>query len=88
MPSAAVPLLLTLWDYGLHPLRIRPADPIFSNLFDIQAEAFLRGGLAIPAGSLGIEGFVTTDMSICASDRSRRSCDFRSQHPCSRSTAA
>ena len=46
-----------MWDYGVHPLRTALPTRIFSNLFDIQAEAFLRGDLAVPTGSLGIEGF-------------------------------
>jgi hypothetical protein len=54
---AAVPFVITLWDYGVHPLRTALPTRIFSNLFDIQAEAFLRGDLAVPTGSLGIEGF-------------------------------
>jgi hypothetical protein len=38
----------------------RTAHPVgyFSNFFDLQARALLRGSLALPEGSLGIEGFV------------------------------
>ena len=49
--------MLTLWDYGLDPLRAALPSRIFSNFFDTQAESFLRGDLAVPTGSLGIEGF-------------------------------
>jgi hypothetical protein len=53
----AVPFLMTLWDYGFRPLRSALPSRLFSNFYDIQADAFLDGDLAVPTGSLGIEGF-------------------------------
>jgi hypothetical protein len=53
-----VPFVLVLWDFGVHPLRTAGAHRFASNLYDLQARAFLDGDLAVPANSLGIEGFV------------------------------
>jgi hypothetical protein len=53
----AVPFLATLWDYGLDPLRTAVPSRLFSQFFDEQARAFLRGELSVPLGTLGIEGF-------------------------------
>jgi hypothetical protein len=50
-----VPFLLTLWDFGIRPLRRVATN---ADFFDIQARALLHGHLDVPAGSLGIEAFV------------------------------
>jgi hypothetical protein len=55
--AAGLPFLLTLWDYRVDPLRTALPSGLFSNFYEIQADAFRRGDLAVPAGSLGIEGF-------------------------------
>ena len=49
---------LTLLNYRWDPERT--ADPLgyAANFFDAQARAFMDGHLFVPAGSLGIEGFV------------------------------
>lgn len=54
----ALAYYLTLFDYRLDPTRTAVRLGYASNFFDIQAKAFLEGRLDVPAGSLGIEGFV------------------------------
>jgi hypothetical protein len=49
---------VTLLDYGTDLGRTALAGKIFSGFFDDQARALLDGNLALPEGSLGIEGFV------------------------------
>lgn len=59
--SAAMSLvvyLVILWDVRLDPLRSALRSRIFSNFFDLQARAIMDGRLALPSGSLSIEGFV------------------------------
>jgi hypothetical protein len=53
-----IPFVLTLWDFGIRPLRTAGAHRFASNVYDLQARAFLDGDLALPRSSLGIEGFV------------------------------
>jgi len=50
--------LLTLFDFSFRPGRTANALGYASGFFDIQARAFLDGDLAVPRGSLGIEGFI------------------------------
>lgn len=54
---AAIPLVLTLWDYRLQPLRRTFPTGLFSQYFDDQAAAILDGHLWIRDGLLGIEAF-------------------------------
>ena len=54
---AAIPFLLALWNFGIRPTRTAVPSRLFSQFYDIQAEAFLDGNLHVPDGSLGIEGF-------------------------------
>lgn len=49
---------LTLLDYGTDLTRTATRPGWFSNFYDLQAHAFLAGHLDVPAGSLGIEGFI------------------------------
>lgn len=53
-----VPFVLVLFDFGWNPLRTAGEHRFGSNFYDLQARAFLDGDLALPDGSLGIEGFV------------------------------
>ena len=53
----AAVLLDLRWSPGRTAIELRYA----SNFFDLQADAFLRGRLDVPEGSLGIEGFVVDD---------------------------
>lgn len=53
----AVPFLLVLGNFGFRPLRTALPTRYFSNFFDLQARAFLRGDLAIPDGALNFEAF-------------------------------
>lgn len=55
---AFVPLITILWDVGLDPLRTATPQGFFSNFYDIQARALMRGDLAVPDGVLSIEAFV------------------------------
>ena len=43
---------------GTGLLRTQFDNRAYSQFFDIQAEALLRGDLALPANSIGIEAFV------------------------------
>jgi hypothetical protein len=43
---------------GTSTMRTHFDNGAYSNFFDIQAEALLRGDLALPANSIGIEAFV------------------------------
>ncbi|WP_157557549.1 hypothetical protein [Intrasporangium oryzae] len=49
---------LALFDYRLDPTRTAVRLGYASNFFDIQAQSFLEGRIDVPAGSLGIEGFI------------------------------
>jgi len=50
--------LLTLMDYSTRLGRTANSLGFASNFFDLQGRALLNGDLAVPRGSLGIEGFV------------------------------
>lgn len=50
--------LLTLFDWTPRLGRTANALGYASGFFDVQARAFLDGDLAVPRGSLGIEGFI------------------------------
>ena len=55
---AAVPYVWLQWDDWTgtyNPLR---SIPYFGDFYDEQAQAMLHGHLWVPAGSLGIEGFI------------------------------
>lgn len=54
----ATAYLLTLLNYGTSLTRNANALGYASNFFDFQGRALLDGKLAVPAGSLGIEGFL------------------------------
>ncbi|MFL6205385.1 MAG: hypothetical protein ACJ739_08530 [Acidimicrobiales bacterium] len=54
---AAVPYLMVLGNLGTDPYRTAVHGGTFSNFYDIQARSFLHGHLAVPDGSLSIEGF-------------------------------
>lgn len=54
----ALAYFLVLSDLGVDLGRTAVASGYASNLFDLQAKAFLHGHLDVPRGSLGIEGFV------------------------------
>lgn len=54
----AIPFLSVLWDFGFSPLRTAEARGFASNFYDVQGRALLDGHLAVPDGSLGLEGFV------------------------------
>lgn len=56
--AGGVAFWLTLLDYGTDLTRTALAPGYFSQFFDLQARALLDGHLDVPAGSLGIEGFV------------------------------
>jgi hypothetical protein len=53
----ALCFLVVLWNLGVRPLRSAGRGAPFARLFDIQARALLRGDIAVPNGSLGIEAF-------------------------------
>ncbi|KAA1378744.1 hypothetical protein [Aeromicrobium fastidiosum] len=53
--------LLVLSDLSFDLFRTATTQGFASNFFDIQANAFLDGRISVPAGSLGIEGFVMGD---------------------------
>ncbi len=53
-----LPFFLTLFDWAKDPTRTALAPGYFSHFFDLQARALLDGRLAVPEGSLGIEGFL------------------------------
>jgi hypothetical protein len=50
--------LLVLLDFGTDLGRTAKSIRYASSFFDIQAQALMDGHLAVPPGSLGIEGFV------------------------------
>ena len=54
---AAVPFLWILWSLWTTPSFFRKLD-YQANFYDLQARAMLHGGLAIPQGSIGVEGFL------------------------------
>ena len=54
----ATAYFLTLLDYGTDYKRTANALGYASNFFDFQGRALLDGKLAVPRGSLGIEGFI------------------------------
>jgi hypothetical protein len=54
----ALAYLLTLLDYSTRFDRTANALGYASGFFDIQGRSFLDGELAVPRGSLGIEGFI------------------------------
>jgi hypothetical protein len=54
----AAAYLLTLLDYSTDYKRTANALGYASNFFDFQGRALLDGNLAVPRGSLGIEGFL------------------------------
>ncbi len=58
MSIGAIFYFLVLFDFGFDPGRTAVRLRFASNFFDIQATAFLKGHLDVPANSLGIEGFV------------------------------
>ena len=53
-----IPFFLVLLNFRTDALRTAVAQRFASNFFDLQATAFLHGRLAVPNGSLGIEGFI------------------------------
>ncbi|SDP02229.1 4-amino-4-deoxy-L-arabinose transferase [Pedococcus dokdonensis] len=53
-----VPYFLVLLNFRADVLRTAVTQQFASNFFDLQATAFLDRRLTVPAGSLGIEGFV------------------------------
>ena len=55
---AFVPFISVLWDFSPWPLRTAAAHRFASNFYDLQGRALLDGHLAVPAGSLDIEGFI------------------------------
>jgi hypothetical protein len=56
--ACAVVYLAIATRLGTSTLRTQFANGAYSDFFDIQAEALLRGDLALPANSIGIEAFV------------------------------
>ena len=56
--ASTVAYLLVLWDFGLRPLREAFAIGNFGGFYDEQARALMRGNLALPRDSLGIEAFM------------------------------
>jgi hypothetical protein len=54
----ALAFLLTLVDFSTRFTRTANSLGYASNFFDFQGRAFLDGRLAVPDGSLGIEGFL------------------------------
>ncbi|CAN5715580.1 hypothetical protein BH24ACT5_BH24ACT5_03690 [soil metagenome] len=58
---AAVPFFAMLWDFSWFPLRTASSTRFASGFYDLQARALFHGHLDVPAGSLGIEGFVVDD---------------------------
>lgn len=54
---ASIPYLLVLWDAGVRPTRTALPDRTFSNFYDIQARALMRGHLDVPPNSLAFEAF-------------------------------
>ncbi len=54
---AAVPFLWILWGTWASPSFFRRLT-YEANFYDLQTRAMLHGGLAIPKGSIGVEGFV------------------------------
>jgi len=55
---AGVPFLWVLWDLWTGKANLLRKEAYQSNFYDLQARAVLHGHLYLPAGSLGIEGFV------------------------------
>lgn len=56
--TGGIAFFLALFDYHFDPTRNAVRLGYASNFFDLQAQAFLRGHIDVPNGSLGIEGFV------------------------------
>lgn len=56
--TGAAAYLTVLFGFGFEPGRTANALGYGSNFFDLQARALMSGRLAVPDGSLGIEGFV------------------------------
>lgn len=54
----AIAYFLILLDFGTDTSRTAVRFGFASNIFDLQANAFLHGHLYVPPGSLSIEGFV------------------------------
>jgi hypothetical protein len=54
----ALTYFLTLFDYRPDPLRGATGFRYAEQFFDLQATAIMHGHLAVPQGSMGIEGFV------------------------------
>lgn len=50
--------LAALFGYAWTPFRSAIPEGLFSDFYDLQARAIFHGGFAVPAGRLGIEGFV------------------------------
>lgn len=57
MTSGAAVLLASLLQYSTSLTRTANSLGYASNFFDLQARAFMSGHIAVPDGSLGIEGF-------------------------------
>lgn len=55
---AAIPFLWSLTAGRPTLLRTARPDGLFSNFFDLQAEALLDGRFQLPLGALGIESFI------------------------------
>jgi hypothetical protein len=55
---ASVPFLWVLWDLWTGKANLLRKEAYQSNFYDLQARAILHGHLYLPAGSLGIEGYV------------------------------
>lgn len=54
--AAGVPYLWVLWDLWTN--TIDPLSKFSSPVYDVQARAILHGHLSLPAGSIGVEGFI------------------------------
>ena len=57
--GSLIPYLAVLWNIRVDPLRTAVNGGIFSNFFDMQARALMRGHLNLPHGSLSIEAFIS-----------------------------
>lgn len=55
---AAVPYLWLLWNDWTGSWDTLRSIPYFGDFYDEQAQAMLHGHLSVPAGTLGIEGFI------------------------------
>lgn len=56
--AGGIVFLLSLLDFQLDLIRTATRPGYWSGLYDIQARALMDGKLAVPTGSLGIEGIV------------------------------